>query len=122
MASKTAEKRPASAEQTSTSWPGPRSCALFAQEQAYIAPGIQSIALLSRLAIEKGKGAWLTDLDGNRYLDFNVGVSVASLGYSHPRYVEAVRAQLEKLAVGSFTTEPRLELLKLIARLAPGKL
>src|SRR4029077_15553181 len=50
------------------------------------------------------------------------GVSVASLGYSHPRYIEAMREQLEKVTVGSFTTAGRLKLMKLIAALAPGKL
>ena len=103
-------------------WPGPKSVRLFQEEQKYIAPGIQSIALLSKLAIDRGAGAWLTDVDGNRYLDFNVGVSVASLGYSHPTYVAGLRDQLAKVAVGSFTTEIRLKLLKLIAELAPGKL
>src|SRR5687768_1688230 len=88
-----------------TTWPGPRSTAMFEEEQGYIAPGIQQIALLSKLAIERGDGCWLTDLDGNRYLDFNVGVSVASLGYSHPKYVEGMREQLEKAVVGSYTSE-----------------
>jgi 4-aminobutyrate aminotransferase/(S)-3-amino-2-methylpropionate transaminase len=103
-------------------WPGPNSVRLFEEEQKYIAPGIQSIALLSKLAIEKGEGCWLTDVDGNTYLDFNVGVSVASLGYAHPKYVAALTDQLKKIAVGSFTTEVRLALMKLIADLAPGNL
>ncbi len=103
-------------------WPGPQSVRLFEEEQKYIAPGIQSIALLSKLTIDRGQGCWLTDIDGNRYLDFNVGVSVASLGYSHPKYIRALRDQLEKVTVGSFTTEVRLNLMKLIAKLGPGKL
>lgn len=118
MLTKITEKPPKS----ETCWPGPKSLRLFEEEQKYIAPGIQSIALLSKLAIERGQGCWLTDVDGNRYLDFNVGVSVASLGYSHPKYVAALKAQLEKVAVGSFTTEVRLKLMKLITELAPGKL
>lgn len=105
-----------------TGWPGPQSTTLFEEEQEYIAPGIQSIALLSKLTIEKGQGAWLTDVDGNSYLDFNVGVSVCSLGYSHPRYIAAVRQQLEQITVGSFTSKARLALVKLIASLTPGKL
>ena len=70
--------------EVTTSWPGPKSVALFDEEQKYIAPGNQSIALLSKLAIEKGEGCTITDADGNEYLDFNVGVSVASLGYTRP--------------------------------------
>jgi 4-aminobutyrate aminotransferase / (S)-3-amino-2-methylpropionate transaminase / 5-aminovalerate transaminase len=96
--------------------------ALFDAEHRFIAPGLQTIALLSGLAIERGEGATLIDLDGNRYLDLNAGVSVASLGHAHPRYVAALTAQLEKITVGSFTSQPRAELVKLIADLAPGEL
>jgi 4-aminobutyrate aminotransferase-like enzyme len=103
-------------------WPGPKSAALFEEEQHLIAPGIQSIALLSKLTIDHGQGSYLYDVDGNRYLDFNVGVSVCSLGYSHPKYIAAMRAQLEKVTVGSFTSEARLKFMKLINELAPGKL
>jgi 4-aminobutyrate aminotransferase/(S)-3-amino-2-methylpropionate transaminase len=117
---KTLEKQPS--PDNRTGWPGPKSVRAFEEEQKYIAPGIQSIALLSKLTIESGQGCWLTDIDGNRYLDFNVGVSVASLGYSHPKYVAALTAQLQKVAVGSFTTEVRLKLMKLIADIAPGNL
>src|SRR5690242_7217115 len=120
MPSKTAEKPQPPAEQNS--WPGPKSVALFEEEQKYIAPGIQNIALLSKLTIDRGQGSWLLDVDGNKYLDFNVGVSVASLGYSHPKYIAGLRQQLEKIVVGSFTSEVRLKLMKLIAGLAPGKL
>ena len=60
---------------------------LFDQEHQFIAPGLQTIALLSELAIERGTGATLTDLDGRTYLDLNAGVSVASLGHAHPRYI-----------------------------------
>ena len=102
--------------------PGPKSLALVAAEQEYIAPGIQRIAQLSQLAMVQGRGCTLTDADGNEYLDFFAGVAVASLGHSHPRFVSALASQVERLAVGSFTTEPRLALLKLIAELAPGSL
>jgi 4-aminobutyrate aminotransferase/(S)-3-amino-2-methylpropionate transaminase len=92
---------------------------LFQEEQQFIAPGLQTIALLSQLAIERGSGATLTDLDGKTYLDLNAGVSVASLGHAHPRYVAALSKQLEAVTVGSFTSRPRAELVRLIADLAP---
>jgi 4-aminobutyrate aminotransferase/(S)-3-amino-2-methylpropionate transaminase len=95
---------------------------LFDQEQRFIAPGVQTIALLSQLAIAHGRGATLTDLDGRTYLDLNAGVSVASLGHAHPKYVEALTKQLEAVTVGSFTSAPRAELVRLIAELAPGEL
>src|SRR5687767_13004162 len=99
-----------------------RTRALFEEEHRFIAPGLQTIALLSGLAIERGDGATLTDLDGKSYLDLNAGVSVASLGHAHPRYVAALTAQLERVTVGSFTSQPRADLVKLIAQLAPGEL
>jgi 4-aminobutyrate aminotransferase / (S)-3-amino-2-methylpropionate transaminase / 5-aminovalerate transaminase len=102
--------------------PGPKARALFAEEQAVVAPGQQRIALLSQLALASGQGATVTDLDGNTYLDFFAGVAVASLGHAHPRYVAAIEAQLRRISVGSFTSENRLRLLKLIAKLAPGTL
>jgi 4-aminobutyrate aminotransferase-like enzyme len=99
-----------------------RTKALFDEEQQFIAPGLQTIALLSELAIARGEGATLTDLDGRTYLDLNAGVSVASLGHAHPRYVAALAEQLSTVSVGSFTSRPRAELVRLIADLAPGEL
>ncbi len=103
-------------------WSRARTKALFDEEQRFIAPGLQTIALLSELAIERGRGSTLVDFDGNVYLDLNAGVSVASLGHAHPRYVKALTAQLEAVTVGSFTSKARAELTRLIADLAPGNL
>ena len=102
--------------------PGPKSRALISAEAEYIAPGLQRIAQLSEVAMVGGRGCTLTDADGNQYLDFFAGVAVASLGHSHPRFVAALTRQLEKLTVGSFTTESRAALMKLLAELAPGGL
>jgi 4-aminobutyrate aminotransferase-like enzyme len=103
-------------------WSRARTKALFDDEQTFIAPGLQTIALLSGLAIERGRGARLTDFDGRTYLDLNAGVSVASLGHCHPRYIAALTAQLGAVTVGSFTSRPRADLVRLIADLAPGRL
>ncbi len=108
--------------QVRTEIPGPRSRALFEAEQAHIAPGIQTIALLSKIAIDRGEGAFVEDVDGNRFIDFSAGVAVASLGHAHPRFVQAISRQVEKIAVGSFTSEPRAELSRLIAEITPGDL
>jgi 4-aminobutyrate aminotransferase-like enzyme len=92
------------------------------EEQQYLAPGIQRIAQISQLALVEGHGSTLTDADGQEYLDFFAGVAVASLGHSHPRFVEALSQQLRRLVVGSFTTEPRRALLRRLAEIAPGRL
>jgi 4-aminobutyrate aminotransferase-like enzyme len=95
---------------------------MHAAEHELIAPGLQRIAQLSELALASGRGCTLVDLDGNEYLDFFAGVAVASLGHAHPRFVAALTRQLERLVVGSFTSEVRLRLVRLLASLAPGAL
>ncbi len=102
--------------------PGPRSRALFDAEAEHLAPGTQSVALFSQLCMDRGEGAILYDVDGNRYVDLLAGVGVASLGYAHPRYVAAMQRQLTRVHVGSFTSEHRSALVRLIAEYAPGDL
>ena len=102
--------------------PGPQSVALFTAEQEFLSPGIQRIAQLARMTMSHGAGATLTDIDGNRYIDFYAGVTVASLGHAHPQLVAALEDQIRKVIVGSFTTEKRALLLELIASLTPGDL
>ena len=102
--------------------PGPKSQALFDAEALYLAPGTQSVALFSQLAIDRGEGAVLYDVDGNRYIDLLAGVGVASLGYAHPKYVAAMQRQIARVHVGSFTSEHRAALVKLLAELTPGDL
>ncbi|HYQ86999.1 MAG TPA: aspartate aminotransferase family protein [Bacteroidota bacterium] len=105
-----------------TAVPGPKSKEIFDSEQRYISPGIQTIATLSQLAMEKGEGCIVEDVDGNRYIDFFAGVAVASLGYSHPRYVRAIQDQVARIHVGSFATKVRADLSKLLAEHAIGDL
>ncbi|BBF94261.1 aspartate aminotransferase family protein [Blastochloris tepida] len=49
------------------------------------------------LAFARGEGAWLTALDGQRYLDFGSGVAVVSLGHAHPHLVAALTEQASRL-------------------------
>ncbi len=102
--------------------PGPKSVAIFESESKYAAPGTQSVALFSKISFERGEGAILYDADGNAFIDLLAGVGVASLGYAHPRYVDAMQKQIAKLHVGSFTTPHRAELVKLLADITPGDL
>jgi len=108
--------------QVVTEVPGPRSLKYFEEEQRHISPGIQTIALLSKIVLERGEGCIVEDVDGNRYIDFFAGVAVASLGHAHPRYVAALQEQASKITVGSFTTRHRAELTRLLAEIAPGDL
>ncbi len=49
------------------------------------------------LAFERGEGAWLTATNGDRYLDFTCGVAVNVLGHAHPKLVEALTEQAQKV-------------------------
>ncbi|MEM2192290.1 MAG: aminotransferase class III-fold pyridoxal phosphate-dependent enzyme, partial [Candidatus Hadarchaeales archaeon] len=42
------------------------------------------------LALTKGKGMWVEDINGRRYLDFVGGIAVCSLGHCHPAVVGAI--------------------------------
>ncbi len=49
------------------------------------------------LAFERGEGAYLFTADGTRYLDFCAGIAVDCLGHAHPRLVQALTTQAQKL-------------------------
>lgn len=105
--------------QMKTELPGPRSRALVEEEKPYLAPGTQSVWRLAGIAAESGTGALLKDVDGNQYIDMVAGICVGSLGYGHPRQAEVIAKQAKKLMIGSYTTEPRVSLLRRIAKLTP---
>ena len=48
-------------------------------------------------ALVKGEGTKVCDAEGNEYLDFLAGIAVTNIGYSHPKYLEAIKTQSEKL-------------------------
>ncbi|MBA3914522.1 MAG: aspartate aminotransferase family protein [Acidobacteriales bacterium] len=49
------------------------------------------------VVLERGKGVYLYDLDGKKYLDFVAGLGVNALGHAHPRIVKAIRDQAAKV-------------------------
>src|SRR6266436_2287246 len=49
------------------------------------------------IALSRGKGVFLYDLEGKRYLDFVAGLGVNALGHAHPRIVKTIREQAAKL-------------------------
>lgn len=100
--------------------PGPRSRALRAREDAHIAPGLQSYAVTSGVAVDHARGSAIMDVDGNVLLDFIGGIGVNAFGHAHPSIVGAVQAQVERASVGSFTSAPRVELVERVAQHAPA--
>ena len=69
--------------------------------------GAKNYAPLS-VVLNKGEGAYLWDVDGNKYLDMVSAYSAVSHGHSHPELVKTVQDQANKLAITSraFYTEP----------------
>ena len=49
------------------------------------------------IAPTSGRGSWLFDDEGNRYLDFIAGIATNSLGHCHPALVKAIQDQAETL-------------------------
>jgi len=102
-----------------TEIPGPKSRALVAAEAPYLAPGIQSISTLSGLAVARGEGSVIEDVDGNRFLDIAAGICVNALGHAHPRYRQILKDQIDEVTVGSITTARRAEALRRVATHTP---
>ena len=94
----------------------------FEDYQPYLSP---ALAKATDLIAISGKGCYLTDNKGDRYLDFVQGIAVNALGQCHPKIVEAIKAQAEKLITASFNVvnyPTTLELAKRLAGVTPGEL
>jgi len=76
------------------------------------------------LCLDHGKGEWLYDIDGNKYLDWYAGIMVAVSGYSNSKISNAVKDQVEKLQHTStfFLNQPIVDLAEKLAQITPGKL
>jgi 4-aminobutyrate aminotransferase-like enzyme len=76
------------------------------------------------VVLESGKGSYVKDLDGARYLDFFGGILTVSVGHCNDRVNAAVKAQIERLGHVStlYPTMPIVELAEKLVKLAPGKL
>ncbi len=75
------------------------------------------------LAVARGKGVMIEDVDGNRYLDFMAGIAVASTGYGHPEVVRAIQdaaGRFLHICGSDFYYEGMAALCERLARVAPG--
>ena len=104
-----------------TELPGPKARALIARDEAVASP---SLTRAYPLVAESGSGLVVTDVDGNRFLDFAAGIAVCSTGHSHPKVVQAIKDQADRLIHIAATDfyEPRyLEFMERLAAIAPFK-
>jgi 4-aminobutyrate aminotransferase len=91
----------------------------MARDGAVVSP---SLTRAYALAAASGSGYTVTDVDGNRFLDFAAGIAVASTGHAHPHVVEAIQRQAAELIHIAATDfyEPRyVELSERLAAIAP---
>jgi len=63
---------------------------MIARDAASMSP---SFTRAYPFVMERGQGCWVTDVDGNRFLDFTAGIAVVATGHAHPQVVAAVREQ-----------------------------
>ncbi len=102
--------------------PGPKSTTMHASACRYF-HGLSSQVKLFPVCFQEGYGITLTDVDGNKYLDFSSGIYVASLGHCHPKISEAVAHWAGRLMnCHDFTTPVKEALLQKMASILPGKL
>ncbi len=102
--------------------PGPKSRAMHANTVKYM-KGLSGQVKLFPVCFDEGSGITLTDVDGNKYLDFSSGIYVASLGHCHPAVSEAVAHWAKKLMnVHDFTSPVKEKLLEKMADVLPGSL
>ncbi len=86
-----------------TAVPGPRSQEILARKQAVVADPL-SIAL--PVVAERARGATITDVDGNTFVDFVGGVGCVNVGHCHPHVVAAVQEQAERFIHTDFSVVP----------------
>src|SRR5687768_2281186 len=86
-----------------TAVPGPRSQAILERKERSVA-NAKSIVL--PVVAQEGRGATITDVDGNVFIDFTGGVGCLNVGHAHPRVVEAVQEQAARFTHTDFTVVP----------------
>ena len=104
-----------------TQLPGPKAADLIARDARAMSP---SFTRAYPFVMDRGEGCWVTDVDGNRFLDFTAGIAVVSTGHSHPRVVAAIEEQARRflhMSGTDFYYRSEIELAeRLEAKILPG--
>jgi 4-aminobutyrate aminotransferase-like enzyme len=102
--------------------PGPKSVEYHARCTKHF-KGLSEQVKLFPVAFESGKGCVLTDVDGNRYIDFSSGIYVTTLGHCHPKISGAIAKYAGQLMnAHDFTTPIKTLLVEKLAEILPGDL
>jgi 4-aminobutyrate aminotransferase / (S)-3-amino-2-methylpropionate transaminase / 5-aminovalerate transaminase len=103
-----------------TEVPGPKSRALMERRKRAVSSGV---GIATPIFAQEAKGALLTDVDGNTFIDFGGGIGVMNVGHADPRVVAAVKEQVERFTHTCFYVteyEPYVELAEKLNSLVPG--
>lgn len=101
--------------------PGPKAAKVI-ERRAEAVPS--AIKCIYPVVIERGEGAMIEDVDGNKFLDWIGGVGVLNIGFSHPEIIEEVKKQSEKYFHGMFnivTHEGYVKLAEKLNEIVPVK-
>ncbi|HZS31180.1 MAG TPA: 4-aminobutyrate--2-oxoglutarate transaminase [Gaiellaceae bacterium] len=99
-----------------TEVPGPRSREIAARKEQVVA---DPLGLYLPVFAVEGRGALVTDVDGNTFVDFTGGVGCLNVGHSHPRVVAAVQEQVARFLHTDFTIVPYEVYVEYAERLIP---
>jgi 4-aminobutyrate aminotransferase/(S)-3-amino-2-methylpropionate transaminase len=97
-----------------TALPGPRSREIVTRKERVIA---DPLSLYLPIVIQEGRGALVTDVDGNTFIDFTGGVGCLNVGHAHPHVVDAVQEQAARFLHTDFTIVPYEQYVELAERL-----
>src|SRR5256885_5944123 len=86
-----------------TEIPGPRSREILERRERV---GAEPLSIFLPVVVEEGRGATVTDVDGNTFIDFTGGVGCLNVGHSHPQVVAAAQDQLSRFSHTDFTIVP----------------
>ena len=103
-----------------TAIPGPKSQELIARRKEAVSAGL---GMAIPAFIERGEGAILQDVDGNRIIDLGAGIGVVNVGNAAPRVVARVVEAAQAFTHTNFTTAPYsgyVEVCEALNRLTPG--
>jgi len=78
-----------------TNLPGPKGQAIIEADAQFVTPSYPRPSF--KLVADQAQGVWVTDVDGNVFLDCNAGVAVCSTGHCHPEIVQAIQQQAAQL-------------------------
>jgi len=86
-----------------TAVPGPRSAEVLRRKQEVVA---DPLSIYVPVVVESGRGATVTDIDGNTFVDFMGGVGCLAVGHAHLRVTAAVQEQAERFLHTDFSVLP----------------